>query len=231
MAGSVWLAADAAAAPVAHRPCPDPSAHAGSRDADPGGANTDWRHGDGWHSRGDRYGDHHHPSDHHYWNGPHDQYGQGYVGDHHQWRDHTGEHWHADHARVLVRRSAAQPHHATSTNPDAVAAVQTQSQQNDHGQASQRVQLDAARTTIHHRARPAHRPAPAAPWRPAANGTTNPVATGHLSTQGRSSLAAADTSNPATDYVTVYGAIGGAALAALLGMGGVAVWRRRGAGA
>ena len=238
MAGSVWLAADAAAAPVPYHPCPDPSTQAGSPDAGPGGANTDRRRGDGWHSPGDHHhqGDHRYSGDrysgdHHYWDGRHDQYGQRYADAQHDWRDHTGEHWYADHARVLVRRFAAQPHRATSTKPDAVAAVRTQAQQNDQRQASPQVQLDAARTTVHQHARPAHRPAPAEAPHSAANGSTNPAAIGRLSTSARSSLASADTSNPATDYVTLYGAIGGAALAALLGMGGVAVWRRRGADA
>lgn len=219
VAGSVWLAADAAAAPAAHHPCPSgPPAQADA--TSPGGSNwggTDaaWRDGDGRASYPDR-----------------NYRGSQYYDDRHDWREHTGNRRYADHSRVVVQRPPAQPHHATSarTGPaGAAAAVQARAEQPE--QRSQEAAA-AAPGGINSAAHPEPRPRSAAlPMPGAATSTPRPDAVRRLATSARSNLASADTTPAATDYVALYGAIGGAALAALLGMGGVAVWRRRGTGA
>ncbi|HEU5006938.1 MAG TPA: hypothetical protein VFT67_08205 [Jatrophihabitantaceae bacterium] len=231
VAGSVWLAADAAAAPAAHH-CPSgPPARADA--TSPGGstwAGSDgaWPDGDGRATCADR----------HY---RHSRYYDG-----HDWRDHTDYPRYADRHRVVVQRPPAQPHHAPSakTRPaGAVAAAQVRAGQAQpaHARAglARAVQPEqlaqgapaGAPAAIRSAAHPASRPRSAAVAAPgAATSTPRPDAVRRLSTATRSNLAAADTTPASTDYVALYGAIGGAALAALLGMGGVAIWRRRGTG-
>lgn len=218
VAGSVWLAADASAAPATHGPGPsDTSVQADAMPAHDGGSYAAWRDADGRNSPGvpdsrDTYGqrdDRVHHDQHYY-----------------DWREHTGEHRYADRSRVLVRRTAAQPHHATATS---AAAMQARAATRPQQQAQQ--VAAAAPAQGQPAAHPPRRLRPAdLPPSGTAASSTRPGTVRHLSRAARGSLAASDTARPASDYVAVYGAIGGAALAALLGTGGVAVWRRRGTG-
>jgi hypothetical protein len=224
VAGSVWLAADAAAAPAAHHPG-EPSAgsyqatgsssYGGGSYGNNGwsGSYSSWRDGDGYHPYGQP----------HSYDGQQRQYGgwQGYPG-RHDWRDHSG---HGDVARprVTVTSSAAAPHHASSTAAGGdVAAARTQAA----GPPASAPKSDAAAPApgvarLAARARATNAVRPSTP--------TSTATAPRVSSAARSNLASVDAPREATDYVTLYGAIGGAALAGLLGMGGVALWRRRGA--
>jgi hypothetical protein len=133
-----------------------------------------------------------------------------------------------------VKRAPARPDRATSTQTERKTSDTVQVDAAHVGaaniDAARRLAAPAAREGAHHREQP-ERPARSAASAAAPHAATRPSragATRQLSTAARSNLAAADTAQPSTDYVTLYGAIGGAALAALLGMGGVAIWRRRG---
>jgi hypothetical protein len=140
VAGSVWLAADAAAAPASHHPAPtDASARSDASPSDGSSWDATWRSGDGQDGYdGRRWHDGHH-----------------YDGYHH-WRDHTGEHWYARHSGVVVKRSPAQPHRATSTKTGSAGRDVAQAQV-DAAQAQPRP-AQAAPAAADDRERPAHQP-------------------------------------------------------------------------
>lgn len=220
LAGSVLLATAAVAAPVADQ---SPATHhdGGSSSSLSPGDYGSWSTRDGWRA----------PDGRHSRDGS-GQYPWWHNGDRRQSYDRShprngGPRYYGSHSPAARQSRPAASHHAS--RPAARPAAATEVAATEVATAGAR---NAGASTRSAATGSGTRAAGAAGARQARSEhvivpDTNRTAPRRVSSSARADLAAVDTARADTDYVRLYGAIGGTALVALLAMGGVALWRRR----